>query len=61
IADFADSEGDISRLSRTNRRLQAILSDYLLQHNIKYKESSALIWAAKKNFHNMARNLVRFG
>lgn len=61
IANFADSEHDISRLSRTSKRLQAVLSNYLLQHNIKFEESSALIWAAKKNRHNLARNLLQFG
>ncbi|KAF2248897.1 ankyrin [Trematosphaeria pertusa] len=59
IAEFLDRPHDISSLVRVNRRLRAALGDFLLQYNIKYEYSTALLWAVRNNRVEVVCRLVR--
>lgn len=61
IAKFLRRQRDISRLSRTHRRLHILLTDLLLEVNITRGRSSALLWAARNNHYRLARRLVKLG
>jgi hypothetical protein len=41
-------EGDINAFARINNRLYSILNPYLYRYNVERKDSTALIWAAKR-------------
>ena len=61
IVERLDRERDIYSLVRVNRRLYQLFDDDLYCYNIKYKRSSALFWAAKRNRESTARKLLHFG
>ena len=46
IADFIHAERDINALAQGNSQLYGLLNPLLYRHNVQYRQSSALTWAA---------------
>jgi ankyrin repeat protein len=61
IAEFLESESDISSLVRASARLYNTLSGHLYQNNIKSHASWALIWAAEHGNEATARLMIDNG
>ncbi|PVH92129.1 hypothetical protein DM02DRAFT_469415, partial [Periconia macrospinosa] len=47
ISENLNLERDINAFAQANRRLYGLLNTYLYRYNIRYSESSALLWAAQ--------------
>jgi ankyrin repeat protein len=61
IADFLPTAADINSLSRVNKALHSLLSDYLVSFNIKHDSSRALVHAAKSNQMDLVLTFLRLG
>lgn len=48
-------ERDISAFGRTNRCLHIIAEEYLYQHNARWSQSSALLWASVNGVYGRRR------
>ncbi|KAE8358625.1 ankyrin repeat-containing domain protein [Aspergillus caelatus] len=46
VADNLSTDADLNALIQTHSRFYHLLETYLLEHNARYGESSALVWAA---------------
>lgn len=61
IADYVSSQRCLSRLSRTNKRLHWLLSDRVLECNVREHGSSAAVWAFRTMHIAMLSRLHRYG
>ena len=61
IAGCLEQHIQVYAMARSCRQLYYLLRRYLLQHNVRYSEGSALIWAAKKDRRSLVRRLLRLG
>ncbi|KAL3458576.1 ankyrin repeat-containing domain protein [Aspergillus heterothallicus] len=61
IAESLDAERDLNALSRCSHQLHSQLSDTLLLHNIQYRQSSALIFAASQGDLALATRMIELG
>ncbi|KAJ5534164.1 hypothetical protein N7527_000418 [Penicillium freii] len=52
------SERDINAFVQTNQNLYRLLHFFLCQHNIQFHQSSALLWAAKNGYTDLAKRLL---
>lgn len=55
------SERDINAFVQTNQNLYRLLHFFLCQHNIQFHQSSALLWAAKYGYTDLAKRLLNAG
>lgn len=55
------SERDINAFVQTNQSLYRLLHFFLCQHNIQFHQSSALLWAAKNGYTDLAERLLNAG
>lgn len=58
IVECLDNQRYINSVIRVNRRLYNLLKDSLLRYNIRFRESSALIWAARNGRLETVRDLL---
>lgn len=61
VANHVDSQAQLSRMSRTSRRLHQILTSELLRLNIRDDGSSAALWAFRNNHVEMLSRLHSYG
>lgn len=61
IVEYLDNQRDINSVGRVNRRFHNLFDDYLLRYNMKFRGSSALLWAAKHGRESTARRLLHLG
>lgn len=61
IASNLDKQEQIYQFALVNRQTFHYLTDFLLQHNIKNRESNALAWAANAGHMSLARRLLTLG
>ncbi|OQE31158.1 hypothetical protein PENFLA_c002G00697 [Penicillium flavigenum] len=61
VAEDLPNEKDINSLTQTNRNLYSRLQVFLCQRNIKYHQTSALLWAARNGYTNLAVILLDAG
>ncbi|KAL2870544.1 ankyrin repeat domain-containing protein [Aspergillus lucknowensis] len=61
IAEAVDAQADLSRLTRTNRDLYCLLSDFLYRNNIRKFGSSAMFWAAEEGRIDTMRRMLDLG
>ena len=59
IVECLDNQRHINSVIRVNRRLYSLLKDSLLRYNIRFRGSSALIWAARNGRLETVRDLLR--
>ena len=58
IVECLDNQRYINSVIRMNQRLYNLLKDSLLRYNIRFRESSALIWAARNGRLKTVRDLL---
>ncbi|KAK2757936.1 hypothetical protein FQN54_004342 [Arachnomyces sp. PD_36] len=61
LATFLEKERDLNSLSRTSRRLYALLNTYLYRRNAQNSKGSALLWAARYGNEATARMSIQEG
>ncbi len=61
IVGYLDSQRDISSASLVNRRFHNLFDDYLYRYNIRFRGSSALLWAASHGSESTARRSLHLG
>ncbi|KAJ5121116.1 uncharacterized protein N7515_009077 [Penicillium bovifimosum] len=61
IAIELPNERDINALVQANQNLYHLLHFFLCQHNIQFHQSSALLWAAKNGYADLATRLLNAG
>jgi hypothetical protein len=61
IAEFISSQEDLANCLLANRRLYLVFRESLLQRNIKFNYSSALVWAVARNYVELVCRMVRLG
>lgn len=61
VTYFLDRESDINALVQTARPLYNILNHELYKHNVRYRESSGLAWAARNDRASTVRMMLAEG
>ncbi|KAH8595386.1 ankyrin repeat-containing domain protein [Bisporella sp. PMI_857] len=61
VARSLDRDRDINALARTNRRFFSACNGILYHHNVQYRKSSALSWAAINGNDQTARKAIAAG
>jgi ankyrin repeat protein len=61
IAENLRSERDINAFARTDCRLYRLLNEHLYRHNVRYRESSALLWGSKHRQEGTVRKTLKAG
>jgi len=59
IAEWLDTQDSILSLALVNRRLSELVTHHLLKFNIRHRQSSALLWAAKRGCKKTTRKLLK--
>ncbi|GAB1205935.1 hypothetical protein APSETT445_004614 [Aspergillus pseudonomiae] len=59
IAGNLSTDADLNALIRTHSRFYHLLQTYLFEHNARYGESSALVWAAALGHIEIAKKLLQ--
>jgi ankyrin repeat protein len=61
IAEFINSQTDLSHLSQANSQLYRALEDYRYAYNVKHDGCSALFWAAFWGHNRIVRLCLQNG
>ncbi|QMW45818.1 hypothetical protein G4B11_009273 [Aspergillus flavus] len=59
VADNLSTDADLNALIQTHNRFYHLLKTYLFEHNVRYGESSALVWAAAHGHIEIAKKSLR--
>ncbi|OGM46334.1 ankyrin repeat-containing protein [Aspergillus bombycis] len=59
VAGNLSTDADLNALIQTHSRFYHLLQTYLFEHNVRYGESSALVWAAALGHIEIAKRALR--